>query len=762
MASEAPPPRPESPASQQWDTCSAAGSETFSVAASDYSCPTRKEISSEWTSTASVGESERSRAVELSEEQDAFVRELLGEKSLSNHDSIGSISIACTQAAHKAFTESHKAMWQVIQHLEEQMQRKALEVTKLAEDLRTAKQDIETAEEELGTKEEEIVALQHHVEELEVAHVSQQEATDAKVKSLRNELDTAVRSLRNESDAEVKSLRNALGAFQTAFHTQEINWDKLSGGLQERMETFEKHQDAEIKSLRKRLADPLTQALSQYTRLLHSTDQKLENKIADLARDVQETVTVSDLAYDTQVRLNDLCNYVATVEKRILDNGQRNEVYDRDLAKLQGCCNMNADLVVHVQETVNKLGQEVEHIHSNMSESTLVDKNISRAMTEDLVNRLDTITKQIQAEKDIKQAQDKGLAMRVYGMEQRLLTFADKLRTVSNQFTNLKPCDSKHDTKALEEEYKELYDILVRDREAMCYLKSRLDSVEKKTENHSDAIRANLISRVRISLHCRRRFDDMIKSPKIKLGDFQTRMDCYEKLNRIVGLRSQVPVLTPTALMKILKDPLKAKATAIAGACREPDKIVVGKKTGTSKSTDHTPTKDLFNGKYLKPKKYTELLRSLPADVKLIFSLADAGIDAGPTIHSLSSEHRKIWENISWVYRRMVFSSLPSYVKSFTSGNGKQDVFTSPTLPNGVKTTKFTWLDKEHRWGMSPSFHLTKIITNISSHSKRGPSVGVRFQRNRDSSQTRCNSIQIQDGRRKAIARSHQRFAPPL
>jgi chromosome segregation ATPase len=357
--SSLPVPRTKSLAIEQWDNCSAAGSETFSVDANDEFDYLNKEISSEWATTVSIGNKQIPRAAVLSEEHHVFVREMIGEKSLNNLDSVDSISIACTQKVHEAVKDTQKLMWQEIHRLQDSLSGEKDVKERLS-------RDVEAAKKELGLRSEQIIVLQNRIN---VLHDAQ-----SKQGALVNHISAFVREVivaGTKQGDEIKGLQNEIDNLESARRTQEKHTDTGFRNLHSRIGRVEKKQENEMRtaylasSERERMlkdhkvwlesicskVDQLENKLPNYATLswtakmlnrqetaawksheMHqisqptsqSTSQNIEKKIDDLGRKVQAWRA---FALNTEKKIEKLSENFATHVNQVINDYLKPEQY---------------------------------------------------------------------------------------------------------------------------------------------------------------------------------------------------------------------------------------------------------------------------------------------------------------------------------------------------------------------------------------------------------------------------------------------------
>jgi hypothetical protein len=295
-----PSPRPGSPASEQWDKLSSSDSELFSVNASDKPDPPNKDVISDWTSAVSIENSQPPRAVLLSDEQHAYVRELLGEEDLNNLDSVDSISVACTQKVHEAVTNSQRSIWQEIRRLQESFLRENLETEMLL-------LQIKTTEKKLESKDEQITTLQHRVEVLEQTQ-SKQGASIDKVSALIRQ--TIVNETKRS--VEINSLRNKIANLEAARQTQEKYMNSRDISIRISIESIEKSQEKQM-----RIAQSTSNQLDKTSKDHRAWIENMDGKVGQL----------EDKFMDYAAREQNFCHYLPGALE-VYANNVKNHTHD--------------------------------------------------------------------------------------------------------------------------------------------------------------------------------------------------------------------------------------------------------------------------------------------------------------------------------------------------------------------------------------------------------------------------------------------------
>ncbi|TID21563.1 hypothetical protein E2P81_ATG04837 [Venturia nashicola] len=299
-ASPKSPPHPESPASPQWDNCSASNSDSFSDSNSDASDADSEGVAEEWTATLPVGDKADLHAAVFPEDQDAFFRKVLEEGYLRRFESADAIFIACLQAMYRTLGDSQETHRQDIKLLQKQLDCERLakeklsqelqivqskldliesmrsdvkllqngfeqslhklqaaqqdietgkiERAKLSQDLHAAQDEIITAEEELGEKEEQVVTIQNLLVNVEIAQNELEKSVKTKFGFLQEIINSMQTNLqpkegflteRNKLRSEVETLQSQVVAMHNGIQSREQNDNKCNAAIHCRIDDQE-------------------------------------------------------------------------------------------------------------------------------------------------------------------------------------------------------------------------------------------------------------------------------------------------------------------------------------------------------------------------------------------------------------------------------------------------------------------------------------------------------------------------------------------
>lgn len=677
MTSEAdlePTHNPESPASPQWDICSASDSENFSDSDSDHSDAGSNRISAEWTATMPVGDKMNPQAAVFTEDQDAFLRNLLEDGYLNRFDSTNSILIACLQTMHRSFLVAQEEQRQDTKLLREQFNNERLAREKVSQELDSERlargnlsQELQIAQSKLNLVDamrSDVKLLRDGLEKatleseelLQKLQVAQQEIELAKteraklswdLRTAQEEIETAEEEL-GEKEEQVVTIQNLLVDVETAhieleksvvtkFNNLQMKLDSMQANLQSKEELV--HECSKLRIDVNALQSQIVAIHDGLQSRKQNDNKRITGILSRVDDHERQIATLNRCDWQHTQAYHELKDFKVIAEGKLPEIDKLRMEFDANSEGIQSQERTSVKLFKTLQTRIDEQDQVLRRIQKK-SASYASNDSLSR-LSNLLSTRIDDCTVEMgQTSRSLQKSFDSKIA----SSERELKELDMKLESLSAaSVSNL--------------------------HEWIDAVNEHLGAVDKQVQAVDQRVNVESHRIVHVGQHVgvvERQIGDL-RSQTIKLQEENTKLlgiveQQASMLKQIsshmmpelanFGVSSKQTNLTESSSSSILTE---SDTPALILDCR-----------WTVAEVEQEPSNFLFNGRVVKPEGYEDLLIRLPDTIKLIFNLADAGIDPRPTINSLSANHENIWAGIPSEHRRLVGLVCLKYMASDT------------------------------------------------------------------------------------------------
>lgn len=656
----------ESPASLQWDNCSASDSGTFSDSDGNISDADNNEISAEWTATVPLGDKTNSHAAAFTEDQDAFLGEVLGEKGcMKTFDSANSIFIACLQAMYELSVNAKEMQQEESRLLKEQINSERFAREQLSHKLEKEELSREKLLRELQLAQSKLILVDSTRSDVKLLHDGLEQATH-KLQAAQQEIETGKferaklsRDLRTaqeeiiiaeeelgEKEEQVVTIQNLLVDVETAHNELEKSVESRFSILLDKLDSMQAKLQSkegfviECNKLRSEVNAQQSQVVAMQNGT-QSREQKENKRIVAI-----------------QCRLENQEQRIASLDR---DGRHHFKAYqslkdftDKATGKLPQIDILRTVVDAHIEGTQSQERNTVKifktlqtRIDDHDQVLRRIQKKSSSYATNDNVGRISNLlaTKIDDCTIEIGQNSQR---LRL-DIDSRIASIDGVLKELTTNFESLSLASVP-----------DLHERIDAANEYIHVVEGHVKAVDQKVQ--SEAQRVIHVGQHVGVVECQ---IGEIQSQHTELQEDQTKLRCIVEQQGSMLRHISSHVVPGTSLCSANSSQDDCIDSSSSPILTKPDApaLFLGS-SWTVAEVGQNPNGDLFNARIVKPDGYQEVLDRLPDNIRLIFNIAGADGDPRPTINCLCANDENIWAGIPTEHRRLVGLVCLKYMAS--------------------------------------------------------------------------------------------------